>query len=473
MPETPVTESLGVRAARNLANTTKSLPLMVGITPRWFLRLLPWTAVEAGTYRVNRVKVLMQDRTRIWLEGDQNGMIEPQQLRTLPFLQGLDDKTIASLTGKFVRERHEPGKRIVDEGKPGDRFYIISHGKVEVSRTGRYGQKVRLAVLGEGDYFGEAALMEGTPRTATVQALTPCVVLGLQRAHFQKLLKAVPKVRKFLEQALEERQRARQLIGNEYGERNIEVAAGHEGEVPLPETFVDYEEEPREYDLSVVQTIVKAHTRVTDLYNSPIDQLREQLRLTTEKMRETLEWNLINHRGFGLLRSAAPSMRIQTRSGPPTPDDLDELLARVWKKPAFFLAHPKAISAFGRECTRRGVPPPTAELFGSPFVTWRGVPMIPTDKLQVHGPSNGAADRIGMTNILLLRVGEREQGVIGLGRPGGPGEALPAISVRLMGIDGKAIASYLLNLYFSAAVLTDDALGILENVEVSHYHEYR
>ena len=52
-------------------------------------------------------------------------------------------------------------------------------------------------------------------------------------------------------------------------------------------------------------------------------------------------------------------MTLSTRTGAPTPDDLDELIARVWKEPAFFLAHPRAIAAFGRECTRRGVPPPT------------------------------------------------------------------------------------------------------------------
>jgi len=49
----------------------------------------------------------------------------------------------------------------------------------------------------------------------------------------------------------------------------------------------------------------------------------------------------------------------------------------VWKEPAFFLAHPKAIAAFGRECTRRGVAPPTASLFGSQFLTWRGLPLVP------------------------------------------------------------------------------------------------
>jgi hypothetical protein len=62
-----------------------------------------------------------------------------------------------------------------------------------------------------------------------------------------------------------------------------------------------------------------------------------------------------------LLHSVDPAMRISTRYGAPTPDDLDELLALVWKKPSFFLAHPKAIAAFERECTWRGVPPVNSE----------------------------------------------------------------------------------------------------------------
>jgi hypothetical protein len=144
---------------------------------------------------------------------------------------------------------------------------------------------------------------------------------------------------------------------------------------------------------------------------------------------------------------------------------MDELLSRVWKKPAFFLAHPDAIAAFGRECTRRGVPPPTLDLFGCPFLTWRGVPLIPSNKLGM--------DKHGTTSILLMRVGEKEQGVIGLQKTGIPDEQSPGLSMRFMGIDNKAIASYLITAYFSIAVLVDDALAVLENVETSHYHVYR
>jgi len=244
----------------------------------------------------------------------------------------------------------------------------------------------------------------------------------------------------------------------------VEVDCSAKDERELPATFVDYEEWGREYVLSAVNTVLDVHTRVSDLYSSPHNQIREQLRLTIETIKERQESELINNKEYGLLNNTAKSMKVKPRTGAPTPDDLDELIARVWKEPAFFLAHPLAIAAFGRECTRRGVPPPTAALFGSPFLTWRGIPLIPCDKLYITG---------GKTNILLLRTGESRQGVVGLYQPGLPGEQGMGLSVRFMGINHKAIASYLVSLYCSLAVLAEDALGVLENVEVGKYHEYK
>jgi hypothetical protein len=304
--------TLGASAARNLANTTKTPPQWLGSTPRWLVNLLPWVPVEAGTYRVNRVK-----------EGGSSG---------------------------------------------------------------------------------------------------------------------------------------------------IAIACSPSDSEELPPAFIDYEENPREYTLSTVTTTLDVQTRISDLYRSPMDQVREQLGVLIEMMKERQEHELINNGSYGFLANAAPSMRLSTRAGAPTPDDLDELIARVWKEPAFFLAHPLAVAAFGRECTRRGVPPATVSLFGSPFMTWRGIPIIPSDKL---GLSKKNKDKGATTNILLLRTGEKKRGVVGLFQPGVPGEVSPSLSVRLRGIDQRGAASYLVSLYCSAAVLTDDAIGVLENVEVGTYHEYK
>ncbi len=251
---------------------------------------------------------------------------------------------------------------------------------------------------------------------------------------------------------------------NEFGEAKVDLLTVDGGEPELPTTFVDYELNPREYHLSTIQTVVRTHTRVTDLYSNRIDQLRQQVRLTVEAVKEREEWEIINHAQFGLLKEVAPSQRITTRKGTVTPDDLDELLSLVWKKPAFFLSHPKAIAAFGREATRRGVPPPTVHLFGSPFITWRGIPLIPSNKLEI--------DKAGKTSILLLRVGEAQQGVVGLQKAGVTGELETGLSVRYMGTNEHGIASHLVTRYFSAAVLTEDAIARLDNVSTKFYHEY-
>jgi hypothetical protein len=301
-----VNQTLGAQGARQLANTTKTPPQWVGVTPRWLVSLLPWTPVEAGTYRVNKVK--------------------------------------------------------------------------------------------------------------------------------------------------------------EGGEKGIAIECSPSDANDLPSAFIDYEEQPREYTLSTVTTTIEVQTRISDLYRSPMDQVREQLGVLVEMVKERQEYELINNATYGLLNSVAPSMQVQPRTGGPTPDDLDELITKVWKEPAFFLAHPRAVAAFGRECTRRGVPPATISMFGSSFLTWRGIPIIPSDKLTIEG---------GKTNILLLRTGEKKRGVVGLFQPGIPGEVSPSLSVRLMGINPRGAAAYLISLYCSAAVLTDDAIGALQNVDVGKYHDLK
>jgi len=239
----------------------------------------------------------------------------------------------------------------------------------------------------------------------------------------------------------------------------------------IPEGFIDYEVNPREYILNSISTIIKVDTRVSDLYSSPYNQINEQLRLSIESIRERQESQLINNDDYGLLKNVPESQKIQSRTGAPTPDDLDELITKVWKEPSFFLAHPRAIAAFTREATRRGVPPVTTTIDGAPIVTWRGIPIIPTNKLLVDGHRDPKSQS-GKTNILLVRSGEAKQGVIGLYQTGLPGEKSRGLSVRHMGIDNKGISSYLLSIYCSAAILSDDAIAVLEDVEVGNYYDY-
>ena len=241
----------------------------------------------------------------------------------------------------------------------------------------------------------------------------------------------------------------------------------------IPQGYVEYETEPREYRLSSISTIINVNTAVEDVYGSPYDQVQEQLGLAIESLRERQESQLINNDDYGLLKNIADKQRIQpvSASGAPTPDDLDDLISKVWKDPSFFLAHPRAIAAFERECTRRGVPPVTANIAGGTFILWRGIPIIPTNKLLVDGVKEPKG-KGGKTNILLVRTGEAKRGVIGLYQRNLKNEQGRGLAVRFRGIDDKGVASYLLSLYCSAAILADDAIAVLEDVEVGEYYDY-
>lgn len=472
MAENNLQRSVTTATARKLANTTKTPPQMGSITPRLLLKLLPWVQVESGTYRVNRTKVELKKAERVEIEYF-NGVpsFREKSLRGIPLFSHIDEDIVRRIAKRFVTEEIELGECLIREGKDHQKFFIVANGQAEVISKGIHGEELRIALLSEGEYFGEADLLSDSLSSITVRSITHGVFFTLQSSELENIIREVPDFREQFQKAVDEHLRLKATV-NIHGEKHIDLLSGHEEYNTIPETYIDYEENPTEYSLNTLQTVVRVHTRVSDLYNSPYNQLEQQLRLSIESIKERQEWELINNKQFGLLASADPGYRISTRYGSPTPDDLDELLSLVWKQPAFFLAHPRAIAAFERECTWRGVPPETTDLFGTKVILWRGVPLIPSDKVEIQGQylTNRG---VGITNIILVRTGEKEQGVVGLHQAGIPGEIAPSLSARLMGLDKYGVASYLLTKYFSLAALTDDAIAVLENVEVGYYHDYQ
>jgi hypothetical protein len=266
-----------------------------------------------------------------------------------------------------------------------------------------------------------------------------------------------------------------QVAAGKYRVNRVEEPAKVQAELELasdlPESFADYYDDARMIELTAVETTVQSYARVEDLYSYPFNQLQEQLRIAIQGIKERKEYTLFNSPDFGLLTVASPKMRIPTTSGPPTPNDMDNLLSLVWKMPAFFVAHPRAIAAFGRQCNALGIHLDTVEMFGVPFVTWRGVPIVPSDKIPVTArESEDTKAKKGATNetssILLMRVGEEHQGVVGLHQAGIGDENFQSLVVRYMGINQQGVSSYLVTCYFAAAVLADDALGVLDNVSL-------
>lgn len=453
--------SLGTAAARNLATTTKTVPQMRGITSRWLVRSLPWVPVHGGRYRVNRrLTYTVGDNKLTFTNAGDRIQVIPAELAELPALRQFDDvDALAELSTRFAQREYSAGDEIVPSGSAADTVYLVAHGKIKKIGAGRYGDDVELGQLSDGDYFGEQALVrDGGQLNFAAKAATPVTLLTITRREFQQVVERIPSLAEHLSRYQGDGADTTGSQGNGHGEADIDLASGHNGEPDLPGTFADYEMTPREYELSLAQTVLRVHSRVADLYSEPMDQTQQQLRLTIEALRERQEHELVNNRDFGLLHNADLSQRITTRSGPPTPDDLDELISTVWKKPAFFLAHPRAIAAFGRECSKRGIYAQSVEINGNRVPSWRGIPVFPCGKIPVGEDQS--------TSILLMRTGEQDQGVVGLTPAAIPDEVEPGLSVRFMNINEKAIISYLVSAYFSAAVLVPDALGVLEGVEL-------
>ncbi|MEV7393342.1 MULTISPECIES: family 2B encapsulin nanocompartment shell protein [unclassified Streptomyces] len=452
-------QSLDTAAARNLATTTKSAPQMQEISSRWLLRTLPWVDVQGGTYRVNRRLTYTVGDGRITFvkTGDRVEVI-PAELGELPVLRAYEDDAVLGELAQRCRQRDfAPGEVIASFGNQTDEVYLLAHGRVEKIGTGPYGDDAVLGVLADGAYFGEAGLLDPDAIWEyTARADTACTVLTLSRQDFEQVAERADSLREHLQElrAIPEQRT------NKYGEKEVALAAGHSGEPDIPHTFVDYEARPREYELSIAQTVLRIHTRVADLYNQPMNQTEQQLRLTVEALKERQEHELINNREFGLLSNCQYDQRLQPHDGVPSPDDMDELLSRR-RGTRFFLAHPRAIAAFGRELNKRGLVPESVEIGGNRIPTWRGVPIYPCNKIPVTEART--------TSILAMRTGEADQGVIGLRQSGLPDEIEPSLSVRFMGINEQAIINYLVTAYYSAAVLVPDALGVLENVEIGRW----
>ncbi|MFJ8825349.1 family 2B encapsulin nanocompartment shell protein [Streptomyces sp. NPDC102467] len=457
--EPPRQSSLGTAAARNLSTTTKSAPQMQEITSRWLLRMLPWVETTGGTYRVNRrLTYTVGDGSVEFVQDGAEVRVIPRELGELALLRGFDDiDVLTAIAERCVQRDFRAGETLVERGAPADRLHLIAHGRVSQISVGEYGDEVALDVLADGDRFGDDALLEeGARWKQTAVADTPGTLLTLSRADFAAVVATAPGLRDHIAEFTSRSSRRQ----NHRGEAEIAMSAGHHGEHELPGAFVDYDLNPREYELSVAQTILRVHTRVADLYNEPMHQTKEQLRLTIEALRERQEHELINNREFGLLHNADFKQRIQTHSGPPTPDDLDELLCRR-RGSKFYLAHPRTIAAIGREFNARGLYPDHVDLGGQQVPAWRGVPILPCNKIPITKERT--------SSILIMRTGEENQGVIGLRQTGLPDEYEPGLSVRFMGVEEKAITSYLVSTYYSAAILVPDAVGVLENVQIARW----
>lgn len=227
----------------------------------------------------------------------------------------------------------------------------------------------------------------------------------------------------------------------------------------------------REIRLEILQTVLKVHTRIPELYSDTHNQLEQQMALAAEYLYETKENLLFNHHDFGLMNQCSP-VRKSEKERPITPDVLDSLVQAVWKTPSFFFMHPVALQAFHKETNRLGLSLDTCEMLGGTFSMWRGFPILPSNKLHLTYLPGHEKDNIHLhlidrpegvctTNVILVRMGPEKQGVFSLYAEGTEGsQRFPFIKIDYMNTDNASVASYLMTMYLGLAVPTPTAVAI-------------
>ena len=143
---------------------------------------------QAGLYRQ-----LWQKQTGFDVSDDgRQARIEPQRLRQMPLFAAVSLEELEAVADQFASEYYAANETIFAQGESGDRLYILVRGQVAVLATDVQGREQQIETLEDGDHFGEMALLQDRPRSASIKTLTPCVVISLSRRRFKRLVERFP-----------------------------------------------------------------------------------------------------------------------------------------------------------------------------------------------------------------------------------------------------------------------------------------
>jgi CRP/FNR family cyclic AMP-dependent transcriptional regulator len=120
--------------------------------------------------------------------------VDNEVLREAPLFRELDDEAAAALRSSLTETRLRRGEVLFREGDSGDKLFIVTEGKVKLGKSSSDGRENLLAILGPGQMFGELSLFDPGPRSATVTAVTDCVMQSLSHDELLKWLTGRPSV---------------------------------------------------------------------------------------------------------------------------------------------------------------------------------------------------------------------------------------------------------------------------------------
>ena len=212
---------------------------------------------------------------------------------------------------------------------------------------------------------------------------------------------------------------------------------------------IELNHEPTEIDIVPIETLIKIPSRVYDVMNYPHNQMQHQIRLTVDNIYEHQERYFINNPDTGLISYCTTNGRTKQYATTVTPDIMDELLSRVWIKPTFYLMHPTALSQFCIACNSKSLNTGTVELFGYTFVTWRGLPIITSDKIPFDKN----------TQVFIIRTGVSDSGVVQLYNAAPTKSGHPGVFIETSPTDNMGSISTRVTLYTNIAVLSREAVA--------------
>jgi ATP-binding cassette, subfamily B, bacterial len=155
----------------------------------------------------------------------EGAQVTVDRLKEFPVFSSLTIDQLEDVAGYMTSESVAADRVVVQEGDPGEYFYIIVRGIVDVTKRVDDDTFIRVATLEGGDYFGEVSLLRNEPRTATVRTQVPTMFLLLHRGHFAKLLESAPGLKERLEANYVQRMNAEMQMRRRSDEQPVIVVA--------------------------------------------------------------------------------------------------------------------------------------------------------------------------------------------------------------------------------------------------------